>query len=556
LALCTGAHVPSRGGGVSHLVCENMATLLKFCEDVPEMVRDFDHIMTLAIGRWQDRNGCNGATHLLEQDAQISIKVGIMATLSSGPPLRGGAGTPPLARLTGKPTRKTMQSNMEVLNTSGQFSRLLQLESAGSAKQSREQEHVGDFTIPEYVLAESPILLEMYRASCGSRTLGPIERHARLFEAVVALCKLRWLVRLHYALVSFAGQQCSLHRILVGALVDMCSPTRFQHHSTLMLFELAVQTLHHRFQAAWPMFVQYVGSIDPAKFEPGTRPGTARQPMMSERMPSQTPFYTPRGKAARKEYSLDDVSVWRVADEMFLVSCMQDDAVGMPTEGLMQELDFFGMQRPLVVMKFDALSEWQLAKHAAGRHQLNFPAQREAHHFAALIGMAALLSQCAMSKLAMLEMANLIVAHPRTFNSGIRMRITHALKGSGCMKHTPFVDEPESIHMNTAQLVTHLSYGATPLDGGSFEPGVVISMKLGTPRAATSWLATREPPVLRWTTGSQRVPWPKSSCKLAPLPLEVKRSSQANAKRMTSLLEVGARPRATSSQLSVPFGNN
>lgn len=537
-----------------------MATLLKFCEDVPEMVRDFDHIMTLAMGRWEERNGCNGAPHLLEQDPQISVKVGMESRLPSGPPLRGGAGTPPSARLTGKPTQKNMPSNMDVLTTSPRFKRLLQLEKAGAEKQSCEQEHVRDFMIPEYVLAESPTLLSMYRASSGSKMLGPIQRHTRLFEAVVGLCKLRWLVRLHYALISFAGPQCSLHRILVGALADMCSPTRFQHHSTLMLFELAVQTLHHRFQAAWPMFVQYVGSTDPAKFEAGIRPGTARQATMSEHTPSRPQFYTPRGKGARKEYSLDDVSVWRVVDELFVVSCMQEDAARLPTEGLMQELDFFGMQRPLVVVKFDALSEWHLAKHAAGRQPLNFLAQREAHHFAAVITVATLLSQCTMSEPTIIEMANLIVAHPRTFNSGIRMRITCALKGCGRMKHTPFTDESAEsagLDMNTDQLVNHLSYGATPLDGGSFDPGVVNNLKLGTPRAASSWLATQEPHVIGRATGNQHgATWPKRTTKLAPLPLEVLSASTAKTRRKSSLPEVGARPDTTSSQLSVPFRDN
>jgi len=323
--------VPLRGEGACRLASADMATLLRFCEDVPEMVLDLDHIMTLAIGKWHERNGCN-ISQLVNEEADISVKVGMDDPLPSGPPIHGGAGTPPLARLTSKPMRKSVrnayggQTDMEILNATGRYKRLVLFEHTGSESTSemlsREKNLVRDFTMSDFVLAECPTLLKMYRESRGSKALGPLRRSSRLFEAVVALCKLRWLVRLHYALISFAGPQCSLRRILAGAVADMCSPRRFGVHSTLMLYELAVQTLHHRFQGAWPIFVRYVGSIDPAKFE-GIRPGSART-ARSEQITTHQ-FSTPRGKVKQNEYSLDDVSVSQIVDDIFVISCVQDD---------------------------------------------------------------------------------------------------------------------------------------------------------------------------------------------------------------------------------------
>merc|ERR1719326_1865382 len=67
--------------------------------DVPDIVHDFDHIVELAAGTWQDRNGGVGNKYLLVEESLIRVKVGLEDNLRPGPAFIGRAATPPRSRV-------------------------------------------------------------------------------------------------------------------------------------------------------------------------------------------------------------------------------------------------------------------------------------------------------------------------------------------------------------------------------------------------------------------------------------------------------------------------
>lgn len=448
-------------------------SLLHTCEDVPKLYHEIDHVLLLAEGCWRNRGGERGTRDALLQEHKVRFTVGMDDPIAPGPECSGRSGTPPVAPVISSPRR-------EPPRTHGIQLAPLRI---GMDKPKRKRYKTETIFVSDYVFAESSTLLRMYRDGRGSERLS-LHRCAKLFKAVVVLCKLRWLLRLHYALIALAGQKCSLQRMLTGLHEVVCG-TEHYPHPPVLLFELVAETLCHRLQEGWPLFLRYVGSIDTSSQRPSfaaeSRPATA--PHSSSGNLNATSSSSGRGIVNTP------ASMSEIIDDIFIAWYVQQDAEMLMVEELMVELDFYRLSRPVVHTDIQALRNWQLNKKSqASQHAHVLAAQNRAHHFAALLEMPEIDADC--SKDVLLAIAHDIVAHPRTFNEGVRTRITHLLQ-----KHERYVGFETikvALDLSDEQLATHLNFNATPSDTGHIAPCVLDTLKEGQPRAASAWLSKRE----------------------------------------------------------------
>jgi len=362
-----------------------MASLPESPEEVYQLYNEIDHIVQFAAQSWDQRTGGAGTRNPTIQPKNIHVLCGMERPLVCCP-TGGGGGSSRATAIGGGGGR--------------------------SAFTGRRGSGIDEFIIPEYVIQESTVLHKLYMASHNRKSIGPIRRCSKLFSGVIALIKLRFLLRLHEALLSFAGHRCSLHRLLVGTLGNACAAHRIPHN-TLQTFELLMETMHTRFQQAWPLLIAYIATFEMPEHHRhsrashnGTHNDSTGAPIASEQKGNNS----------------------QVVDDLFIAWLVQQDPVAVPTEAMMQELDFFNLARPVVRTSLEGLRAWQAAKNVhSTQHKNTRPAQREAHRIVLLLELPPDLHQQSVSLEELHDMAKDIVAHPKTFNSGIRARVTAAI---------------------------------------------------------------------------------------------------------------------------------
>jgi len=228
---------------------------------------------------------------------------------------------------------------------------------------------------------------------------GPICRHAELFEPVVVLMKLRWLVRLHSAMLNFAGGVCSLARFLKGALAD--SSGCHQHvHSPVPYFDQLSENLKQSLTESWPHFISYVSHHD------------------RESVPATTTTST--GPFGNARASLEIVD--QLVDDIFVTWMSHQSAVKYPVEMIMDELDFFQLRRPIMKLHLERLQIWCSTVPSA-KYRYTRGAQQQAAHLAVMMDWPSMWPHWQHTKEQVLDMARMVVSHPRTFNTGVRARV-------------------------------------------------------------------------------------------------------------------------------------
>lgn len=483
-------------------------SLLAHCEGIHEVCNEIEHIVSFAAQGWHQRAGEFATRDPVILDRKIDVKIGHGGFLRPGPDLVGQNGTPPdspcQSRLgfAGAPKVEMQKSR------NGTPSRL-----GSSARRSCRPARPGKSTVeehpvPEFLLAEAPGLLEIYRTTQGGKEIGPINRSAKLFEVVLAFCKLRWLIRLHYALVSLGGGKCSLQRLLVSTLSSVCGNHHFSQ-SPMEMYELIVATLETKFRQAWPVFLAYVGSMVlenhvansrcDSRF--GPHPFVAPHDETREGHPRPyQPFYHPKCFLG-KDTPDTSAFLWQVVDDLFISWTVQLDPVDYPMELIFEELDFYEVPRPAVRTNLEGLKYWMHHKRSMATQRAHGrAAQRQAHHLAITLEMPELRFRSASSDEEILEMAREIVANPRTFNAGVRSRVAMVLQGRAEL--TGFVEKGCALDMDQEQMDTYLSHCAYPRDCGSLDPGQLESIR---DHKIKPWLTGRES---RYKTASRFSPEP------------------------------------------------
>merc|ERR1719506_105122 len=92
----------------------------------------------------------------------------------------------------------------------------------------------------------------------------------------------------------------------------------------------------------------------------------------------------------------------------------------------MEELDYFGVIRPKVSSNLQQLAHWRSAK-MAPRYRYIFSAQRQAHHLAMMLDVVPSWPFGELTLEDVLDLASEIVGHPKTFSTGLIVRIRYAL---------------------------------------------------------------------------------------------------------------------------------
>jgi len=284
---------------------------------------------------------------------------------------------------------------------------------------------------------ESPTLSELYWQSSGSSSIGPVRRSFKCFPAVVVLLKLRWLIRLHNAIVALAGQQCGFERLLSGLLLDTAG-VHDSPHSPTQIYELIVTSLSARMQQAWPFFLAYVLTCE-------------RESLRN----------TSDMESVKLSDTLGDKicsgPLGEVVDDIFVTWLAQQEGTCIAATQLMSDLDFFNIPVPAIRTRLPKLRAWHSARKAPGtRDQHLKVAQVQAHHLAMLLELPNLRPQWELSDEEMMELARGVISHPKTFNKQVCARIIWAIEGG--VTHTglaagAFADELDekqsSIFRNT-----------------------------------------------------------------------------------------------------------
>lgn len=323
----------------------------------------------------------------------------------------------------------------------------------GVLRSSRGQPQEEEFVVPDFILLESPTLAELHWEGGGQKELGPIRRSPALFQVVLTLLKLRWLVRLHLAMVSFAGRKCSILRMLQGCLADTCQ-VHTHPHPPVQLYELLVETLKTRLMQRWPHFLAFV-SMDESRLNSY---GSS---------PRQFNSRNSGGSAAE---------LFQLVDNIFLAYLVQLDAAVMPANQVLQELEFYGLPLPSVPNHFDGLQEWFMVKDlpSCSTKQLR-RAQCEAHRFVALLEAPILRRQWQLGSDEILELARTISTHPRTFNTGLCARLIWILKGG--TPHQGEADYSAADEVDEDQYAHFFKFSDSARDKGRVGPGKFAAWK-------------------------------------------------------------------------------
>jgi len=434
-----------------------MAHLLHDCSEVYKVYSEVDHVAQLAVQGWDERNGGRSTRDPEMQSEEIRVRVGsdpmFKPLIREGPSRKSGAATPrssvakrnsleppPVPRIVRSPmVRGVTQGNMRVL------------------RPSRGQPPEEEFVVADFILLESPTLADLHWENGGQKELGPIRRSTALFQVVLTLLKLRWLVRLHVAMVSFAGRRCSLVRMLQGCLAATCQ-AHAHPHPPVQLYELLVETLKTRLMQRWPLFLAYV-SMDDSR-------------LTSRSSPRQTYSKDKGGTTAE---------LWQLVDDIFLAYVMQLDAAVMPANQVLQELEFYGLSLPSVPNHFDGLQEWYIVKDlpSCQTKQLR-QAQCEAHRFVALLEAPILRREWQLGSDEILELARTISTHPKTFNEGLCARLIWILKGG--TPHQGESDYSAANEVDEDQYAKFFTFSDGARDSGRVGPGKLAAWQRSRPQ--------------------------------------------------------------------------
>merc|ERR1719235_1462781 len=168
--------------------------------------------------------------------------------------------------------------------------------------------------------------------------------------------KLRWILRLHTSLVGSDAHRVSLRRFLLG-LLSIATDAR-EPKTTERTLDLLTESLRDRLGSCWPKFSEWVGFHE--------------QKPNGEHIERTTLLLTP-------EKSMSNAFLWQVVDDIFVAHLGQQDPTAAPAEAVMQELDFYGVARPLVSLDLKGLLSWCMASTATS-YRFQKPAQRQGHH--------------------------------------------------------------------------------------------------------------------------------------------------------------------------------
>lgn len=347
--------------------------------------------MSFATQFWLQRTGGAGTRDALLVPRNVQVAVGkqiLDITEKTG--YAGPAGTPAISRRSAKKIACPGRGPMD-LNSVGEHGKRLPQQSQNFFKV---------FGCQDFILVESPILFEMYKAALKRPDqstpvrLGPIDRYAELFEPVVVLMKLRWLVRLHSAMLTYAGGVCSLVRYLKGVLAD-ASGCHQHVHSPAPYFDQLSENLKQSLRESFPHFISYVTHHD------------------RERMGI-------KGTLGNARSSVEVVE--QLVDDLFITWISQQSPAKCPVEMIMDELDFFQLRRPVMKLHLERLQLWCSAL-SCSKYRYVRGAQQLAAHLAVMMDWPSMWKYWQHTKEQVLDMARMIVLHPRTFNSGVRARV-------------------------------------------------------------------------------------------------------------------------------------
>lgn len=427
-----------------------------------EMYQELEHVVAFLTQFWRQRTDVPVAREAFLQARTAQITVGLALNEFQG--LQGSkinigrTGTPATTRRMGYRIRDDSRMG---LNSAGEPR---STDGKRPVEPVPNGEVVKVFTCPDYILVESPVLYKMYKeavqarldkGSVGFVEMGPLFRHQELFSGVVALLKLRWLGRLHLAATSFGGSRCSFLRFLKGVLAD-CSGSHDFPHLPLSYFDQVTGNLEGAFVQGWPLFVAYVSLHDPEALSRGSSlPGLKGGAQQVTNASSSTAI------------------IDQLVDDIFVSYVAQQSHQQVPVEMLMLELDFFQIRRPRIRTNVESLRSWSRAIPQT-RYRYVSLAEREASHVALAMDMPPLWSSWAHSRDEILEMARMIVAHPRTFNKGVRDRVASILTDDHVhIDKTGAVCPSLSKIMTQEQSSMFRSFMASPRDIGRLNPAVL-----------------------------------------------------------------------------------
>lgn len=249
-----------------------------------------------------------------------------------------------------------------------------------------------------------------------------------------------------------------------------CSGAHDFPHLPPPYFDMVVENLQGQLGRSWPLFIAYVNLHSREDF--------------SKALPPEPPlvrsFSSLPGGAQPVLGSNVDV-IEELADNIFVTWAAQQSAEQLPVELLMQELDYFQVRRPTLKLSIEGLRCWSLAK-SQTKYRYVQAAQQQAPHLALVLDMPPLWSSWQHSREEVVEMARNIVAHPRTFNKGVRARIAAMLADD--LVH---IDKTGAICPSFAKSVTKeqmslfQSFLASPRDRGRLDPSVIEKCRDASP---------------------------------------------------------------------------
>jgi len=441
--------------------------LLSNCTDTYQLYNEIDHIVSYACQGWELRSGSARTCDPTAVPKKVQLTVGLedRQHMLVGPPRVGGAATPPGAPggdLSGRAT--ALRGNgRAILNACHSY---------GNKRKSRCA-LIEDFPVPDFLIMESPTLAEMYWKSPSKDKIGWIKRSAALFPAILVLLKLRFLVRLHCALVELAGNSCSLQRLLSGLLAATCDV--HQSPPPEQVYELLVETLKERLQQAWPLFLAFVATHGDGPPRSAEGRGDTHAAWLREHM----------GDGTDKPSTV--AIIWQTIDDVFIAWLVQQKVSKLSAVHVMQELEFYGLKWPVVQTNLVGLQEWQAVRYVGGsQHRHQRAAQRQAHHLALNLELPALREHWEFTFDEMMEMARNVVAHPKTFNAGLCARIGWALGGGDPLGGT---EGSLASDMDDEQLALFHTHYSAPRDCGRIKPGVLNAMR----DRRSSWFVGHDP---------------------------------------------------------------
>jgi hypothetical protein len=187
-------------------------------------------------------------------------------------------------------------------------------------------------------------------------------------------------------------------------------------------------------------------------------------------------------------------SLSQLLDDIYIAWLAQQDPAEVPAELIFDEFAHFQIRPPVVRSRLDALRQWVAAQKAPStQERFTRAAQRQAHHLALLLEMPSLRARWLYSPEEMLELARHVVAHPRTFNKGVRRRVEATLE-IGCKALNGLaegvVGPPPAVaqDLDEERVSEYLSFTADARDRGRIQPLALQRLR----DAKEPWLTGRE----------------------------------------------------------------